>query len=141
MKILWLHRIAAYGFQITCLGTALLFGIYVGVLGFPGAGYLTDLSNLAPYAAAIILNGLLGCMIGAVVIWRLVGWLFYWIQGYPFQNGDKVYILVGQHAGTTSRIYEIWPQRSQVRVDLGEKMKANVEDVFCYTSLFKIKEP
>ena len=57
------------------------------------------------------------------------------INGAPFHNGDMVHILVGKHRGKIARVYEIWEERKEVRVDIGEQAKKDVEDVYSYTEV------
>ncbi len=54
------------------------------------------------------------------------------INGAPFCEGDMVYIIAGKHKGKTVSVYEIWKDRKQVRVDLGEQAKKDVKDVYSY---------
>ncbi|MBN1123871.1 MAG: hypothetical protein JXA82_02610 [Sedimentisphaerales bacterium] len=47
-------------------------------------------------------------------------------------------ILRGAHRNKEVRVYDVWPERYQIRVELGEKEKAEVTDVFSYLSIWKI---
>lgn len=81
---------------------------------------------------AAIPAGLIGLILGVIVIWQiLLSHPAARIQGWPFKVGDEVVILTGRHKNTTTTIYEIWEERGQVRVDLGEELKKQVKDVFC----------
>ena len=80
---------------------------------------------------AAILAGLIGLIIGVTVIWGNLSRIAARIQGWPFKVGDEVVILTGKHKHTVAKIYEIWKERGQVRLDLGEDLKKAVEDVFC----------
>ena len=81
---------------------------------------------------AAILAGLIGLILGVIFIWGILLSRFAaWIQGWPFKVGDEVVILTGKHRNTVTTVYEIWEQRGQVRVELGEDLKKSVKDVFC----------
>jgi hypothetical protein len=62
------------------------------------------------------------------------------MHGAPFQCGDYVRILRGSHKNRVVRIYEIWLERDQVRVDLGENEEKNFTDLFSFLSIRKIQE-
>ena len=57
------------------------------------------------------------------------------INGAPFHDGDMVHILAGKHRGKIVRVYKIWEERKEVRVDIGEQAKKDVEDVYSYTEV------
>ena len=80
---------------------------------------------------AAILAGLIGLIIGVTVIWGNLSRIAARIQGWPFKVGDEVVILTGIHKHKVGKIYEIWEERGQVRLDLGEDLKKAVKDVFC----------
>jgi hypothetical protein len=64
--------------------------------------------------------------------------LYHWRgikNGAPYQVGDEVLILAGFHRNRVARVYELWPERQQVRVDLGEKERRDVTDVFSYVEI------
>ena len=61
------------------------------------------------------------------------------LQGWPFKIGDEVCILSGKHINTITRIYEVWDERGQVRLDLGEEAKNAVDDVFCAVTVCRMK--
>lgn len=51
-------------------------------------------------------------------------------NGAPFQVGDQVMILAGPHRDRIVRIYDVWPTRGEVRVELGQDERNAVTDVF-----------
>jgi prepilin-type N-terminal cleavage/methylation domain-containing protein len=51
-----------------------------------------------------------------------------------------VQVIAGAHAGRIAAVYEEWPSRNQVRVDLGESEWTEVKDVFLYVQLCKVKK-
>jgi hypothetical protein len=84
----------------------------------------------------------LGAMIGFVVSWiffKVLRHIRVWINGGPFHKGDLVQVIAGGHAGRIAAVYEEWPSRNQVRVDLGESEWSEVKDVFSYVQLLKVK--
>ena len=60
-------------------------------------------------------------------------------NGAPFHAGDWVRILHGQHQSQIVRVYEVWIDRDQVRVELGEKEKEDVRDVFSFLQVRRIE--
>ncbi len=46
-----------------------------------------------------------------------------------------VYLLVGRYRGRIWCIYEMWPSRNQVRVEIDEEAARTVTDVFSYTEV------
>ena len=61
------------------------------------------------------------------------------LNGAPFRKGDIVQILVREHAGKTVTVYEEWKDRKQVRVDLGERAKNELKDIFSFIEIRRIK--
>jgi len=61
-------------------------------------------------------------------------------HGAPFHPGDMVQVLRGQHKGEALRVYDVWNERDKVRLDIGDKEKKDVTDVFSFMSVKKIKE-
>ena len=83
---------------------------------------------------------LLGSCLGMIFLWPLIWRLGLRFNGAPFQEGDSVQILIGPHRGFVTRIYELWPTRGQVRVDLGEQAKKEVKDVFLDVQVCRAQE-
>ncbi len=84
-----------------------------------------------------------GAAIGFFASWfvfKLLWHIRIWINGGPFKEGDIVQVIGGPHAGKIAAVYEEWPSRSQVRVDLGEAEWKNVKDVFYNVQLVKVKK-
>ncbi len=84
-----------------------------------------------------------GAAIGFIVSWFFFKILWHvrvWINGGPFHRGDLVQIIAGAHAGKIAAVYEEWPSRNQVRVDLGESEWTEGTDVFSYVQLCKVKK-
>ena len=91
---------------------------------------------------------MLGMVFGGAVIGLFAAWFFFkilwrvriWINDGPFHAGDLVQVIAGAHAGKIAAVYEEWPSRNQVRVDLGESEWTEVKDVFSYVQLCKVKK-
>lgn len=88
--------------------------------------------------AAVPMAGM-GWIFGMAFIWGILGRLAARVQGWPFRVGDEVCILSGKHIHTVARVYEIWEERGQVRLDLGEEAKNAVDDVFCAVAVCRTK--
>ena len=81
----------------------------------------------------------MGWVFGITFLWMILGPIAARIQGWPFKVGDEVFILSGKEINRVARIYEIWHERGQVRVDLGAEAKNSVEDVFCAVAVCRLK--
>ncbi len=77
----------------------------------------------------------LGCVLGALFLSPLVCAVAARINGSPFREGDLVHILVGPYRDRVGRVYELWPSRNQARVEIDEKAKKDVTDVFAYNEI------
>ncbi|MGI5868874.1 MAG: hypothetical protein ACOX9C_05470 [Kiritimatiellia bacterium] len=132
MKPAAYHYIVARTAHISmAMGVAIAIALTLFVLNAEGA-LVPDLGVWLWVLVAMILAGLIGLIFGVIVIWQMLLSLpAARIQGWPFRVGDEVVILTGPHKDATTTIYEIWEERGQVRVDLGEELKEEVKDVFC----------
>jgi hypothetical protein len=93
---------------------------------------------LLSWIAGIVAAALSGLLVATVLSWVVVRPLYRYrarLNGAPFQVGDHVEVLAGRDRGSVAAIYELWPERRQVRVDLGEVSRASVQDVFAETSV------
>lgn len=70
------------------------------------------------------------------IVWRIRGW----INGGPFRKGDLVQVISGAHAGKIAAVYEEWPSRNQVRIDLDHAAWEDVKDVFSSVQLCRVKK-
>jgi hypothetical protein len=61
------------------------------------------------------------------------------INGAPFDVGDQVMILSGKHAGRVVRVYQLWEERAQVRVELGDAERKAVTDVYSETQVCRCR--
>ena len=109
----------------------LFFGGSVGA----GAAYIMwTYPDRAESIGAIVEGAILGTFAG-IAIFATLASLREWLNGAPFHRGDRVQILAGKHKGKVVRVYDEWPERKQVRVDLGDQAKRDVEDVFSEVEL------
>jgi len=88
--------------------------------------------------AAIPAAGI-GYIFGAAFIWGILGGIAARIQGWPFAKGDEVVILSGKDRGRVTRIYEVWEPRGQVRLELGDKARETITDVYCAVAVTRTK--
>ena len=98
---------------------AVLWLIGVALLSLP-AGWLCAL-----LAGAVVFGSIYQCRCSR--------------YGPPFQPGDWVRILAGPHRDRVSRVYSLW-QGDTVRVELGEKEKAEFKDIFSPVQLLKVQD-
>jgi hypothetical protein len=71
---------------------------------------------------------------GALLSWIVLKALYHLrvrVNGGPFRRGDLVQIIGGAYAGKAASIYEEWPSRGQVRVDLSDSGVNDSKDVSC----------
>ena len=57
------------------------------------------------------------------------------LNGAPFHIGDRVCILVGPYQGSVVRVYSVFEERRQIRVELGEQAKKDSADIFSFTAV------
>lgn len=126
-KVLWIVIIAGVpiGYLGLWLDFSLLFWLGV-ILAFP------LFIMILPFCLFLFIAGL------TQPLWIQFYKLAAKRHGAPFQPGDFVRILRGAHRNKEVRVYDVWPERYQIRVELGEKEKAEVTDVFSYLSIWKI---
>ena len=72
---------------------------------------------------------LLGMILGTMLLWPFLRLWARKMNGGPFTLHDRVLILAGRHKGRIASIYELWPTRAEVRVDLGGEERKNITDV------------
>jgi len=80
----------------------------------------------------------LGAVLGAFPGGMFLGIVLQWVErrnGAPFREGDEVVMLSKRCSGRVTRIYEVWAERHQVRVELGEKARKDVTDVFSFADV------
>jgi hypothetical protein len=122
---------------------------WVAVAGVP-IGYLGMWLDVAPLmwtgivlATPLFLVVLPFCVFLVVMYFTCPLWHpFYRLaikwHGAPFRKGDMVRILRGRHKGKVVRVYQVWDERNEVRVELGEKEKGDFTDVFGFLSVRRL---
>ena len=115
-------------------------------IGFFGIAVVVDLALAlqAPDLKQMVGMVVVGAAVGVVVAWlvfKILWRIRVWINGGPFHKGDLVQVIAGAHGGKIASVYEEWPSRKQVRVDLGELECAEVKDVFSDVQLLRVKSP
>jgi hypothetical protein len=91
--------------------------------------------NAALFAGVLALAWLVGWFSAIIFGWLLLGPLYYdqgLSNGAPYRVGDHVQVLCRFQRDKVGRVYEVWAERNQVRVELGEAARERVEDVFSY---------
>jgi hypothetical protein len=93
--------------------------------------------------AVLVLAFLAGWVIAFLASWPIVGPLYYsqgLKNGAPYQNGDSVLILVGAHRHRVVTVYDVWSERDQVRVQLGEREHEDVTDVYSFIEVCRAQD-
>ena len=118
------------------------FAHAAAVAAFGGAAFLSFvvlwetapalLGGVAPLPSllAIIISIPLGMILGYLLFGYPLFFIGRIVNGGPFREGDSVRILVGPYKDRVVRIYEVWSERNQIRVDLGKPSEAAYSDVF-----------
>jgi len=88
-------------------------------------------SNRTGYIMSIVVGALIGVIVSYFFL-RTLWHIRARINGAPFYKGDIVLILTGKYRGQVVSIYEVWKDRNQVRVDIGEQAKIDAKDVFSF---------
>jgi hypothetical protein len=135
-----LQHVLGCGFRITlwtgaAIAVSLVFwACPLGSMGLLGGWY-------AAYVGIAVLAAIpLGLLLGAIILWPPLFHIASWVNGAPFRSGDSVYILVGLQRGRLTRVYDVWTERGQVRVELDEKSKNDVTDVFSWNEVCRQKK-
>lgn len=140
MKPSRIHYVLAHGFELSTCGTAIAFtGIMAWVYFVPGNTPIRELLSWWS-VLLILLMAPLGWFFGVVAVWPFVGSIASKINGAPFSEGDEVRILVGQFKDQIVRVYEVWKERGQLRVDFGEKAKKNMKDILFFYQVCRHKK-
>jgi hypothetical protein len=135
MKLRTLRRVLARSFWVcTCVpavAAAILFLVWEPL--YPAL--LLDPSYTFSLLMFFIAIGGAAFLAGALSLWPIAFTLVNRFNGAPFEVGDVVCILVGPNRDRTVRVYSVWSERGQVRVELGETEKATFKDVFGYVEV------
>ena len=120
-----------------------LLGYYAiaGILGVvaviivcqPSTATFSDGYSLLTFAVALLGAPVLGILVSLPFVPAVIGPLYHLrgrLNGAPYSVGDRVRILAGPYSGRVVRVYEVWSERNQVRVELGDQTKIELADVF-----------
>jgi hypothetical protein len=91
--------------------------------------------NAASFVGLLILAWAVGWFAAIIPGWLLLGPLYYaqgLSNGAPYRAGDHVRVLSRRQRGRVARVYEVWAERNEVRLELGEAARQRVQDVFSY---------
>jgi hypothetical protein len=139
MKPSRLQYILAHGFRLSTWGSSIILTVALAwALFFDSALPIGGLPTFW-YALLLLPTVLLGWFLGGLVLWPIVASVASRLNGAPFDQGDRVRILVGQHRDQVVRVYEVWKERNQLRVDLGERETEDVQDVFSFHQVCREK--
>jgi hypothetical protein len=131
MRPLRVQYVLAHAYKIAMGSGALLLAVVVAV----ASGGFSVWSVVATIVA-LPLGSILGALFFGPFIFAIASKL----NGSPFHEGDVVRILTGPHRDRVTRIYEMWRERNQARVDLGEAAQKDVTDVFGYTEICRERD-
>lgn len=124
------HSFFGYGFKVSTFGGAIIVAIWVAA-NCDGFNHWT--------AIAILVALPLGWVLGAFILWPFVFALGRRFNGAPWSTGDSVQILIGRNRGHVGPVYETWPSRGQVRVDISDVGKNDFTDVFHDNEVFRVR--
>jgi len=105
----------------------------------PGAEVLKDWAAFRAIALVVAMAMFLGWCVAILAGWFVLGPIYYdraVKNGAPFQVGDRVRVLVGPYRDRVSRVYALW-QANTVRVELGEREKEKLRDIFSPNQLLR----
>lgn len=92
----------------------------VGSLGYPDRGKIFFITAVAAFIIIPITLRIFASIQNAIVK----------SNGEPFEIGDNILILKGSHKGKQADVYELWQERGQIRVNLGDEAANDFSDVF-----------
>lgn len=117
---------------IQFIGLAVVFDLFY-------ARNAWDRANIVVVPMVLLMGAAIGFGISwfaNVFLWRIRAR----VNGGPFHTGDIVQVIAGPCAGRVGSVYEEWPTRNQVRVDLGDSEMREVKDVFSHVELMKCRQ-
>ena len=122
-----------------CAG-ALALAVFVGWKLLQSPASLFDISFLFWFVVEILISLALGVLLSGLFISPFVCTLAGKLNGSPFQVGDLVQILTGEHRDRIARVYDVWDERRQLRIELGEQECKDVTDVFDYFQICRVQD-
>ena len=118
----------------TTAGAFLALGLMLHTLQQEGV-LIANLGVVVYTVIAAVPAAAIGWILGFFFLWPYLGCIASRLQGGPFHVGDPIWILVGEHRGKLTHVYDVWEERGQVRVDLGLEAKEKYTDVFCTVAI------
>jgi len=100
---------------------------------------LTDWRIAIGIVVLVLIAIPLGWILGAIIIWPFAYRICAFVNGAPLIEGDMVQVLVGQFKNQRGAVYEVWRERLEVRINLGNEAKEKVEDVFSFHEVYKFR--
>lgn len=124
--------------KIYFLAAAFLGEWFVLTESQPSVALFHDWKYSLLFVTSVLLMPLFSCALAGIPGPLILGPIFHLgakLNGAPYQVGDPVRILVGPHRNRLTRIYEVWKERRQVRVELDQQARESVKDVFEFTQV------
>jgi hypothetical protein len=142
MKPTRLHYFYAHNWPARIWFGLFTFGpvlLMAGALGTPPPDLLGLGADAKRYLFLLGITWLLGFFGGGLLGWFILGPLYHYraeLNGYPFQTGERVQILVGAKRGRVARITEVREVRGEVCVELPESGGHNY--AFAFTEVIRV---
>lgn len=95
------------------------------------------------YLLLLGLTWFLGLCVAGLVGWVVLGTLYQYraeLNGYPFQVGDRVQILVGTNRGRIATVIEVWEWRGDLHVDLAEFARPRARTRFHFAQIVRVPD-
>jgi hypothetical protein len=99
------------------------------------------LEGWGSFLVCLVLIAAIGYLVGGLLSLFVLGPVYYsqgLENGAPYSPGDRVYLLTGRHRGRIVPVYEVWDERSAVRVELSDAEREAVTDVFGYIEVCRV---
>ncbi|NLW84015.1 MAG: hypothetical protein GXY41_06385 [Phycisphaerae bacterium] len=139
MKPSLINYICAYGFRFsTVIGALAIISLIFYECRF-NIDMLTDWRIAIGIVVLVLIAIPLGWILGAIIIWPFAYRICAFVNGAPLIEGDMVQVLVGQFKNQRGAVYEVWRERLEVRINLGNEAKEKVEDVFSFHEVYKFR--
>ena len=113
-------------------------GILAGVSCEPSPAAMVQWQFDLLLSISMLVGMLVGLLAGLILATPILGPLYYHLglkNGAPFQEGDRVRVLIGPHRDEIACVYTVWEERNQVRVDIGKQARREYKDVFGYAQV------
>ena len=136
-----LQQILAHSAGISMWGGGV---IAMGIVAWHGSSSVIEAGHadwriILLSVIALLVAAPLGIILGMMMIGPVISQIAAWINGAPFHDGDWVYVLVGPHRKQVVQVYEVWAERHQARVYIGDHAKEDFSDVFWWCQICRAK--